>query len=879
MKLRLIAFALFFLPVAAVSFSQKAIYGTAGLSEEQLLKTCGPFLSMSEQELTDMVPVQGGFFFCGSPESDAGAEENNMTWDPALGSKVKCRFTGTLFPNDQYPENGYIDLKTPSGKIQRFKYHQAPDGRKYWFESRRWYEQRILLERTAQNLAALYSIDPSRYEAAGKRAALILKRFAVLYPDYIIRFDHPGREKAFYTAETYPDEVIKRGHDAWRLAKWSWWGYMDISERLLLAYDILRHTPVLTRDDRTLVEQELFLPMIRFVEPYEKKITPTNMNPTTWRAQAVASNVLGLPELAATVRAGISRMLKEQFSQDGFWQEATVSYHEQTISGLAGVFEKLYPSPDARQREELMKKEHPDLLKALRSDYAFRLPNGRYAALNDTWSKDTYQPLLTRSAAHLKTGVGYGVLGMGEGSDQLQAHLSFNGRFGHDHFASLNLLLFGKGKELAADLGYTHTRARLWATSTASHNLVVVNGKTQESHAKTPYAGSGNLLLFNGADPGFQVIEAEAAGNYSQEGVSVYKRALIAVQTPGRSHYVADIFRVEGGTRKDWILHGSADDAQQLTVETPDGGTLQWQKGKSLTPEGFVFNEAQGMSNYQYLWTPYWAYGQFQNVEGTGTKEPLVATFRYRDEPGKGLRTWIMPDGYSTVSKAESWSIRNTAEDQSKLNDYKRPSVIITREGPASRFAAVHVPFDGNSTVRSVQVIHRDAGSVGLKILHEDGTTDYLIYRDEEGKTSFNLGGETVTFDGRIAFARFAADKTVTLKMAEGNGFAFGKRKIAGKKFSGRLLKVSGNQLEAEGNFAVSPGEIITVRHGNGRTSSFQVSSAAQQNGKTVIVTEEPPVFDLTENGVIKRTAFPFFEYPGPHYIKSSILSEGSFSR
>lgn len=879
MKLRPIVFTLFHLAAVTLSFSQKAIYGTAGLSEEQLLKTCGPFLSMTEQELADMVPVQGGFFFCGSPESDTGAQENNMTWNPSLGSKVKCRFTGTLFPNDRYPENGYVEVKTPSGKIQRFNYHQSPDGKKYWFESRRWYEQRILLERTAQDLAALYSIDPSRYKAAGKRAALILKRFAVLYPDYIIKFDHPGREKGFYTADTYPDEVVKRRHDAWRLAKWSWWGYMDISERLLLVYDVLQHTPILTRDDRNLIEQDLFLPMIRFVEPYEKNISPTNMNPTTWRAQAVASNVLALPELAATVKAGISRMLKEQFSHDGFWKEATVSYHEQTISGLAEVFKKLYPSLSAVQKDELMRKEHPDLLKALESDYAFRLPNGHYAPLNDTWSKDTYHPPLARSAAHLKTGVGYGVLGMGAGNDQFQAHLSFNGRFGHDHFASLNLLLFGKGKELTADLGYTHTKARIWATSTASHNLVVVNGKTQESNTSTPYAGSGNLLLFSGTDPEFQVIEAEASGNYSREGVSVYKRALIAVQAPGGSHYVADFFRVDGGERKDWILHGTADSTQQLTVESANGSALQWQKGKSLMPEGFVFEEAQGMTNYQYLWTPYWAYGQFRNIERAGTKEPVVATFRYRDEPGKGLRTWIMPDGSSAVSKAESWSIRNAAENQGRLDDYLRPSVIITREGSASRFSAVHVPFDGNPAIRSVQVIHKDAGSVGLKIVHDDGTSDYIIYKDEAGKTSFRLGGETINFDGRVAFARFAGDKTVTLKMVEGREFAFGKRKITGRTFSGKLLGVNGNQLEAEGEFNASPGEIVIVTHGNGKTSPFHIGSVTRQKGKSLIVTKEPPVFDLSVEGLIKRTAFPFFEFPGPHYIKSSILSESTFSR
>lgn len=870
---RLLFLFLFFAPV---SYSQKIVYESLRAPEDQLVRACTPFLSLSERELTGLVPVQGGFRFCGSPESLEGAQENNMIWKLSYGDKVQCQFTKTFFPSRDYPENGFIDVKTPTGKIQRFKFHQAENGKKYWFEGRKWYEQRVLLERAAYQLAQLYSLDPVRYAKAGGYAALILKRFAALYPDYIVSFDYPGKDKEFYTAETYPAEVARRKQDAWRLAKWSWWAYMDVSENLLLAYDLLRDPAILPEKDRKMIEKKLFLPMLDFVAAYGR-LSTTNMHPTLWRAQSVAANVLGIPQLTDTVNNGISRMLKEQFTHDGFWKETSVSYHRQTAFGLFGVFEKLYPGLTEAERTVKMEEMHPSLALASKADEAFRLPNGHYASINDTWSYDRYEPVIEESIAHLKTGIGYGVLGMGRGPHQLQAHLSFNGQFGHDHFASLNLTLFGKGKELVSDLGYTHTKARTWATSTTAHNLVVINGKSQAARP-APYSGTGSLLLFSAADAGFQAIEAGAPNSYRQENISVYRRALIAVAGSDQDHYVLDIFNVRGPGQKDWILHGDAGEAQRVTTVPADGSALSWEKRTSLLPVGRAFKEIDDLFDFKLLWEPFWAHGNFRNVRQARASGPLRSTFTYAGTPGKGLQTWLLSNTGSTVSEAESWSIRNAKENQGRLDEFLRSSVIISRHDTAARFTAVHVPFDGKPFVENVTMVWEDENSAIVKVAQAGGTTDYLIYQSDHRRLSVRLEGQELDFDGRIGFIRIRDQETI-LKMIDGNRLSFGPHSLEGASFSSPLLSVTGNRLLAEGRIGVEPGEIIILQHGDGKTSSFHVESVVHDHNRTTILTREPPVYETGTDRALILKVFPFFSYPGPHVIRTSILSKDSFSK
>ena len=862
----------FFLSLILIFPASGQLYPLPETSEQTLLKVLSPVLSLTEKELIALVPPQSGFRFSNSPESQEGAQENNFVWELSFGDKVQCQFTKTFFPNEQFPENGFLEFTTPTGKKQRYNFHEDAKGNRYWYEARRWYEQRVFLERAAYQLAQLYTLNPARHAKAGRYAYIILREFARVYPDFIVTFEYPTQPKRFIAQEDYEKEVVKMGENAWRLAKWSWWAYGDVSESLLLTYDLLKNTTLIPDQDRKIIENDLFRAMLRYVDRYAG-LSTTNMHPTLWSAQAVAANLFSLNDLIDSVNKGIGGMLRDQFTHDGFWKETTVSYHRQTALGLLRVFHKLYPQLDERQRNEKLKSIHPTLFRAVEADRTFRLPNGHYASINDTWAHNTYSPVLTESTSHLLTGTGYAVLGTGKGDHQLQAHLNFNGHFGHDHFGGLNLTLFGKGKELLSDIGYTHTNARTWATSSTAHNLVVINGKSQLGK-EAAYNGSGTLTLYNTSDHGFQAVEADATNVYSRDGISRYSRALIAVSLSDNDHYVADFFTVKGPGRKDWILHGSADEDQDLDLSHTNGQPLSLQPVTTLVPDNRTFRELRGLVDMSLLYEPYWGHTHFKQPKQTSNVHAFVSTFRYRNAPDTGLQTWFAGQKNYTVSTAKAWSIRNTRENQGKLDDYLREALMVTSQSEHEIFAAVHVPFQGRSPVKTVSPVFESDQGVVLKISSDSGITDYLIYNTSDNDPfRFRLEGREAELRGRIGLIRQTSD-AITLRMIASSGLRWDRHKLEGKRQIMDLIAIEKNQLIVEGDFSVKPGETILVRHGNGRITPFQIASVRQDTGRTIVTTLEPDVYRLSADKMLQMTCFPYSEHPGPHRVASCPLDQ-----
>ena len=819
-----------------------------------LRRLCEPFLSMTMTGLIDLVPPQGGFYFSGSPLTTQGAQENNLSWEPSLGMKVKCKFTGELLPNEKFPENGFQEVSTPSGKKQRFHYYEDPNGKKYYFEARRWYEQRVLMEQVVYNLAQLYRADPVLYKEAGLRAAAILKRFAEVYPDYVIKYDYPGHAKQFISAPDYEKASHTVDHHFVRLTRWYWWGYGDISRNLLLAYDQLTGTPAMSVDDDRAVVG-LFDAMIAFADHFDE-LPLTNMHPHLWETQSIAARVLRRPGLAEKVLKGLGRILEEQYTYDGFYKEATVSYSNQTVLGLKNVLLRLYPGLSKEQFEQKIRADYPDLYRTFRGNEAFRLPNGHYAAINDTWATDRYSPVLSESRPALMPGMGHAVLGFGAGEEQLQAHLNFSGRYGHDHYGSLGLILFARGKELLSDIGYTHTKARTWSASTAAHSTVVVDAISQ-AQGRKPRNGMGDLLLYQVENPGFQVVEA-GAGEVYPERVSDYRRTLVAVQE-GAVQYVIDLFHVKGGSRHDWLLHGSADEQQKVDVVTTTDQPLRLQPVPNLLPEGYVFEELQEQGHYEKLWEKDWAFGYFKNVLKATTSAGIKATFRYTSEPDLGLQTWLMGGNSQEVSTVRSWNIRGAKEEQGALGDHLRASVVVRRPGEYGKFAAVHVPFKGIPAVRRVQSFEVGDEAVALRIDHQQGT-DYLLYQSTEQPRTVRFDGQKFELNGRIALVQLNSNHAV--------------KKISTLRTSAskKLIGFEKETIRIEGQLEVTPGAVVRVSHGDGHVTAFHVRDSKVENGTTLIGTREPVFFEDIGNGALKLNSFPFPTFQGPHTVVTDML-------
>jgi hypothetical protein len=840
--------------------STHPIYPLPKTAQTELLQQTAPFLQMEERALLALVPPQGGFFYTDCPNCESGIQDRQITWNISLGDKVKCRYCKQIYPSEKYPENGEMAVKTPTGKTQIFKYFEDKDGNKYFMQARRWYEQRNLMEKAAYDLAALYASDKTKYREAGRRSALILKRFAEVYPDYIARFDYPSKPKQFFP-EGFPKKFTP-----YRASKWYWWGYGDISRQLLLTYDILKSGDVLNEAGSTLIERDLFQAMLDWVANNDG--TPlTNMHPSLWSSMVIASRVLDDPVPAQKVRQGMQRLLGEQFFIDGIWQEGSPSYHRQTTQGLLGVLRMLRPELSAGESDKIALQENPELKRAFEAVNELRLPSGHSVALKDTWASESGPPL---EASHpiLLPGLGYAILGMGEGAGQMQAHLNFTGRYGHHHFDSLNLLLFGAGEELFSDIGYTHSRARGWTISTAAHNTVVIDQKSQAT-GNAANRVNGNLQLYDAGDENFQIVEAAVPGAYP-DLATTYRRALAAVSAPDGTKYVVDVFDVAGGKRHDWMLHGSADHTQTLELVS-ESQPLKMQPVASLLPENFKWKAPLSEGDAGLAGQDSWAYGVFRDAHSADADDTVVATYRAQDNPQQGARSWILGAPKTRYTTARAWATRNTGvgfkQDDALLDKGMREALIVTRAGPVNRFIAVHCPFNGEVAVKNVTAIPLQPDGVALKI-ERTGGTDYVLYAEDAKPRHGRDGTLEISFDGRAALAQQDGEKRI-LKMIGGTAFTIGNQKLSSDAgvLSAPLQEVRGNEYVVPGVLPLAAGDTFILRHGNERSTAFHVQSVRRENNMTILKTMEPPAFSGAAHGELKQQFFPQDVFPAPHTV------------
>jgi hypothetical protein len=865
---------------------KRAAYPLESTDETYLLRVTAPFLEMSEEQLLALAPPQGGFYFSNCPNCDLGGQDNQIIWKLELGEKVQCQYCKVILPSEKYPENEQFVVQTPTGKTQVFKFHRAADGMGYWFEGRRWQEQRITLENAAYNLAQLYTLDPVKHAEAGRRAAAILNRFTQLFPDYIPRFDYPAKDKEFIEIDKIPQGYKQLPDGGFRYARWDWWAYMDVSRRLLLTYDLLRDSELLSAAEKSKIETDLFGAMLSFVTLYDD-VPLTNMHPTLWISQIVASRVLDRPALAERVMAQMRQLLRDEFTYDGFWAEGTPSYHLQTVVGLKVVLEFLRPDLKGAALDDWIAGQYPDLSRALKAADSLRLPNGRYVAIRDSWAEQSYGTPIAQSSSQLWPGMGYAVLGLGKGDEQLQAHLSWSGRFGHSHYDSLNLLLFGAGRELVSDIGYTHTKARAWTMTTAAHNTVLINALNQMTGNKTDSA-LGSLQVFHVADPNFQVVQAQAPNAYPDLATQ-YQRTLIAVAPSGSTPdaaeaYVVDVFDVAGGARHDWLLHGSADDAQTLELQNAQTRQpLATQPQPSLLPDDFKFEPLTMTGNYERITNGPWALGNFRDLQSASSDDTILATFRNKAEPTRGLRSWILGAPQTTFTTARSWAVRGTGppftENEARLDEFLRATMMVRRDTTQSRFIALHQPFAAGSTpgagqVQRVTQIPLAPDGFALKIERGE-KTDYLLWGENDGKLrSGHDGALKFAFDGRAALAQAGAGREYSLKLLDGTRFQFGEKQLAGTRVQpARLLGVDENRYTIEGRFPVAVGGVLLLRHGDNRTTALHVARVESAGENTLIETVEPAILEGEVGGVLKMSSFPKLELPAPHWAQTSVLA------
>ncbi|HOZ48412.1 MAG TPA: heparinase II/III family protein [Candidatus Hydrogenedentes bacterium] len=772
---------------AAVAASQVAHpvfgpeYGPGDV--ESLTKSVGDALAMSPEELYAMVPECSGIYYCGCPHCDGGAQEHAMVWSLGMGDRVKCQYCGMEFPNDQYPNNREKVIIAPSGATQVYRWYEAENGRQYFYEARAWYERWGWTRSRALQLANLYALTGD--DTFGDRAAVLVGRYAQVYPDYAIRFDYPFRPVRFWPADQkWPYE----GMTPFRGAKFYWWAYGDIPVNLARAYDLLapgdsfeRMKDLLGEGIRERIESDLIRLGYEFTAANPDDLG--NMSPGLYADMVVAGRIIGAPEMIHEAVNRFRALAQQQFFFDGWWREAAPSYHAQTVGGLdrvAGVARGYSDPPDwpAPRFDDLdLLAEVPLLAKARRVLDETALPDGRFMPLNDTWwTNKTDAP--DQSVCRLYPGMGHAILGAGSGDLQFQAHINWGGAHGHTHMDSASILLFAHGKELLSDIGYTHTRYRNWTVNSASHNMVVIDQKSQLLTSST----IGNLLFFDDSDPHVHAVDVDAQPAYGN--CATYRRRLAHVHLDEGKDYLVDWFDVQGGECHDYFLHGSAD--EEGTLETSvdldravDTLVPDWGGTEDHTGEDCYDITGKKHHHYMFLW----------DIRSADADHPWTATWRYE---GAGLRSHLFPEAGSVLHRFRAPAVRQAKDDDAKLKDYLMNGIMQRHAGPDSRFIAVHEPFGDAPWLDSVSldggtltVRHGDAEEsiawtdAGLEVTSSGGWR-YSSGREVSGTVTgvdrhgrFALVSDTVTPDVRYLRLDFGGKRQMVYPVdhAEGNAF------------------------------------------------------------------------------------------------------------
>ena len=293
-----------------------------------------PIMKMSLEDLKLQVPTASGFNFIGCPNCKGGAQDMNvLAWNPELGNKVKCNFCHMVFPNEKFPENQEAVIISPSGEKQVYRFHKSAEGAEYFYEAHAWFERWKWIQQLATQFAQVWA--ETKDYAYGDRAALIIGRFAQVFPGYAIRYDYPNAPKKFFKAD---QKWPYQGLVPYRGAKWNWWAYGDIPAPMAKVYDALNKDYDWTRMDKLIgketdkrIVDDLLVMGYEFTAANPELYT--NMSPGMYRDMITMGRILKRPDM---VHDGVNRFnefLKLGFYSDGWWKEGTPSYHDQTVNG------------------------------------------------------------------------------------------------------------------------------------------------------------------------------------------------------------------------------------------------------------------------------------------------------------------------------------------------------------------------------------------------------------------------------------------------------------------------------------------------------------------------------------------------------------------
>jgi len=904
-------------------------------------------MALPDAEVLALVPVQTPFITsdcpaCGNTHYARGLER--ALWKFALPDRLTCVKCNETFPSEKFPLNEKATFLNTRGEKVEIAFHRDANGRRFALPGALQSWQNGWLVQRLEALGKLYQL--TKDERYARRVALVLDRYAEVFPHYLVkdfltetlhdpRIRHTQRNSYVYVSTGGPfmrdgRKIAERPQEpeastqatklpyGWTQSRWGWgrWGN-DIPSDLLRICDLVyrsrefeKLSHELGHDVRRRITDDLFGNAVAFVQEFPFYYHLHNNASSHVGDMIRAGRVLGRPEW---VRFGYrwSREVLEQyaFCRDGAFAESPgylyvfLATQEENFNALIG-----YSDPPGFVGKDGVRLQNLGadgplafLQKARVATESIRFPNGSSLPLGDNRHDEFVEPLyrpgargtpLERSQNVLLPGYGHAVLGDGAGDRQVQAHLQFSSFRGviHTHMDGLSLMLWAFGSEVFTDSGYHKTKYRGYATTTLSHNTVVMNRVPQSGDSP-----KGSVLMYEPNLPGLSLVQVEDRGAY-QDMASRYRRTLLLNTRHLEAPYLVDVFEVTGGHTHDYALHGptifdsTAETDLPLTAMPGERPLLApgetWNNDTAKCAYGAFTNVRRGPANASFAVTfklvnPYErpAFHPNDRYKAGASFHYAINPASYRDQQEIGVRTHFVADAMDRqIFLAESPSLLRSGLGGSDLTEkLKRPSLLLRRQGSdglKSVFVAIHEPFYGQPKITAVKPLKTSGASVALQIESAQGADVVLL--SLEGPQMVRT--ETASMNGCLALISTPRAGKPAAFLIGGTELAHGALRVnapAGQ-YHGKIESVASRAAGDARNTFVTSAKLpagdslrgtwihlhFEAQNQTGVTEVFEIDRVAVENGQTQIDLKDDPGLTM-KDGVTTERYFPRRKFAG----------------
>jgi heparinase II/III-like protein len=708
----------------------------------------------------------------------------------------------------------------------------------------------------------------SLYEATGneryaKRACLLLERFGEVFDKWKLHYQRNARDKrgrgSFVLDKTVPRKYSRYG-------LWGYWGNVhDLTHSIPLidAYTLVKGSETfreLPSENKKVIVDGLLHKIIKkhLFFPFQPL---HNQSMNRIYGMIYFGKHLNSPEYIHIAVRWINEMVHLGYRRDGYWSEGTEAYGMGVTKGIFKAAKELKGWSDPKDYHDYIddrrfdnfdpEKEFGYNFKMIKEAFnKLTLPDGRSIPLEDsTWNSKKFSfcepPKIAKPFLFGASGVG--MLGFGKNNDQTRLYFHWDDSAGHDHNDALGIALWAENQEICSETGYRGLHK--WNISTAAHNTVMIDEKNQPrmnkefarkkkediiyryphykfgelwSGNRSRYDDLGKLRLWDVSEKNIQVAEVDCNRAFKKsDKIEKYQRTLTLVKAEGDNFYIVDIFRVKGGRKHDWMLHGNLGKKYDIKLFSENGKamTLEKQKGKI----GEFLENLKSVKN----WNKNFAV-EFDAKDGAIFKSIICAA------PGTDI---IVAEGPSIrlSSEPSSWgkpgfsSVKARHKENSKY-------LAVRRNGPENVFVAVHEAFKDKPCVEGVELLSAE-NPVRIKVKLKDRED---VIESYDGKIKYSGNGKTVIFGGAPLSGNVIAVTSVDRGDKENSFTVFGD--LQGK---------------------VKGGEVIIIVDGESRHHPYVIKKIVPLEGnKTKILTKGETGILLKGNLMI-MTYFPSWDIAG----------------